>query len=51
MDIFYYYLDRDLLNGAQNSILIHTQIYQNTNSFGGRHAEGESYADFFRVLK
>jgi hypothetical protein len=46
MDIFYYYLDRELLNGAQNSIALHTQIYLNTNSFGGQQAYGRSYDDF-----
>jgi hypothetical protein len=30
----------------QNSLLINTHIYLNTNSFGGWQAQGGSYDDF-----
>jgi hypothetical protein len=41
------YFDLDILNGVQNSIALHAQMYLPliTNSFG--QTQGGSYADFF----
>jgi hypothetical protein len=43
---FCFYFDLDFLNGVQNSIGLHAQVYLITNCFGGRQAVGGSYADF-----
>jgi hypothetical protein len=46
----FFHFDLYFLYGVQNSIALHTQIYPIANSFGGRQAVGNRYADFvYRV--